>query len=340
MEAVNTYLNMETLSEWIVKLGYGFVSFFLSHELLSYAGITAFLLIGACLYLIRRQHDLLGWLFPKAVWEHASSKLDIRYYFVIQAMRISLVIPLLGVALYWVTDGAFMLMESLFGQAPSRGDAPEPVWQMALYTFLVFVGTDFGLWLSHYLSHKWPVLWCFHKVHHSAEVLNPFTAMRFHPLDQMWNIAAAMLFSGLIAGICQYGFFRPGESLLLLGNNVFIALSYITTHTLRHSHLWLHYPHWLSRVLVSPAMHQLHHSAEYRHWDTNFGYLLSCWDRWVGTDYVPETQECFTLGVREANGEPYNKHRTIRCILLTPFAEAWALYRKSPTPRQTEEDTP
>ncbi|MGI9367986.1 MAG: sterol desaturase family protein, partial [Ruegeria sp.] len=45
----------------------------------------------------------------------------------------------------------------------------------ATVTFLLvfYLVVDFIWFYVHYLQHKIPVLWQFHKVHHSAEVMHP-----------------------------------------------------------------------------------------------------------------------------------------------------------------------
>ena len=55
----------------------------------------------------------------------------------------------------------------------------------AAYGGAIFLAADFGFFFGHYLGHKVPLLWEFHKVHHSAEVLSPLTNYRFHPLDRV-----------------------------------------------------------------------------------------------------------------------------------------------------------
>ena len=51
------------------------------------------------------------------------------------------------------------------------------------YTLAVVLAIDLAVWLTHYLQHKVVVLWQFHQVHHSAEVLTPMTVYRMHPVD-------------------------------------------------------------------------------------------------------------------------------------------------------------
>ena len=59
-------------------------------------------------------------------------------------------------------------------------------------TIVVFLAFELGYWFHHYLSHRIPFMWEFHKVHHTAEVLTPVTIFRVHPLDTVvyYNILA------------------------------------------------------------------------------------------------------------------------------------------------------
>ena len=73
---------------------------------------------------------------------------------------------------------------------------------------------------------------------------------------------------------------------------------------LRHSHVALPFPHWLSHVLVSPHMHQVHHSVEERHHDRNYATVFALWDWIFGSLYIPHPRERFRFGVEEAAPEP------------------------------------
>ena len=114
-----------------------------------------------------------------------------------------------------------------------------------------------------------------------------------------------MLRAGMIrqeaAGIYAW-FYRSGiAEATLLTFNAIAALIYLPISKLQHSHVALGYgPAW-SRWLISPLMHQVHHSAETRHWDRNMGFTFSIWDRMAGTLYVPKADEQFRLGLPKGN---------------------------------------
>ena len=59
-----------------------------------------------------------------------------------------------------------------------------PNWVIAgVFTTTLFVLDDAAKYVIHRALHRIPVLWCFHRVHHTAETLTPFTVYRTHPVE-------------------------------------------------------------------------------------------------------------------------------------------------------------
>jgi sterol desaturase/sphingolipid hydroxylase (fatty acid hydroxylase superfamily) len=137
-----------------------------------------------------------------------------------------------------------------------------------IHWILYWIALDFLDYWYHRLRHSWGFLWAIHSIHHSQERMTFATSWRSHPLD-------------LVIGNCVM--FVP---LLLLGIPTkvwfpLIALQY-AFEAVQHSQLgWRYGP--LYRVFVSPAFHNVHHSAERRYHDSNYGKLLSVWDFLFGT---------------------------------------------------------
>jgi sterol desaturase/sphingolipid hydroxylase (fatty acid hydroxylase superfamily) len=325
---VPDWLSLHDLITWGIKLGWGIFGFFSPRELLSWINILGGLGVILGMYGWARRRGLTTrlreFVFPAAVWTHPSARLDLVYFVVIQAIFVVLIIPVVGLV-EWSSSAIEMWLEAQCGSSPL---VIPLAWAQLIYTLALFIAMDFGFFYSHYLSHKYPLLWCFHKVHHSAEVLVPFTAARFHPLDMLWNVLFSTVFTSVLSGLLRYALYPELSEIKLFGNNLVIALSYLTTHNLRHMHLWLHYPRWLNRWLISPAQHQIHHSRERRHWDKNMGYLLPCWDRWFGTLYTPSEKEEFAYGVEGMPSEGLRAHRNIRSLLIAPFLDANDYWRR------------
>lgn len=143
-----------------------------------------------------------------------------------------------------------------------------PGWVEGLLAIVVL---DFVLWAQHWLTHRVPVFWRFHRVHHADTDMDVTTALRFHPVE----IGASALVK--VAAVYALG---PAVWAV-------IAFEVILNGTALFTHADIRLPARLERtvgrVLVTPAMHRLHHSPDRAEHDTNFGFALSLWDRLFGT---------------------------------------------------------
>ncbi|MEL7231719.1 MAG: sterol desaturase family protein [Pseudomonadota bacterium] len=139
-----------------------------------------------------------------------------------------------------------------------------PVW---LEIALAIIVLDFAIWFQHLMSHKVPLLWRIHRVHHADSDMDASTALRFHPIE----IA--------ISAVYKLG------AVFLLGPAVLAAISFevILNASAIFNHSNLRLPKWadqaLRLVLVTPDMHRVHHSIHRDEHDQNYGFCLSIWDR-------------------------------------------------------------
>lgn len=255
-----------------------------------------------------RDRGFLGFLLPRAVWRHQSAQTDVGLVLISSVLVSVLLAPLLvkaGAVSAWLVSQA----------TPSAAAGPLLGWQLAVFTATLLVVDDFAKFLGHTLMHRIPALWELHKVHHSAEVLTPITAYRFHPLETL----LMSLVVGLAVGATNAAFviaWGPELSLVTLFNaNLGLVLFNLLGGTLRHSHIWLSYGPRLESLLISPAMHQIHHSSDPKHHDRNMGYHLAIWDRLFGTHYRPEGFEALTYGL----GEETVRLRSVPANLLRPL---------------------
>lgn len=207
-----------------------------------------------------------------------------------------------------------------FGPAPPL--ALSPMVGRAAATAVMFLAYEFAYWLDHMLSHRVPVLWEFHKVHHTAEVLSPLTVFRVHPVDTLVfaNISAVVL--GVTAGVLRYALGNAAQPFALSGANlILVGFVFLTVH-LQHSHIWISFRGLAGRILLSPAHHQIHHSADPIHFNRNFGSCLSVWDWVFGTLAIPaRRREPLTFGAEVRAGAP--SPHSVTGVMLAPFAEAW-----------------
>lgn len=208
----------------------------------------------------------------------------------------TLTIVLMSPLLFWATVGGTTLVFLAAG-VPGASAAPLDFAQQMLVAALAFVFSDFFLYWSHRLFHWAKPLWLMHALHHRPPVLTPLTAFRFWPPEAACHFLAFNFGEGLAYGIACEFFGVNVTPLKYLGLNLFLIAWYLAFSHLRHSHVPLYFPRWLSHVLVSPHMHQVHHSADPRHHQRNFGTALAVWDWMFGTLIIPDKDERFRFGI-------------------------------------------
>lgn len=245
----------------------------------------------------RGRSVLAGFLrhcFPKKVYAHSSAWVDYKYFIV---NRIAF--PILFAPMVLSTAAASGWTGELLTlvRGPADPGLSSGIWASVLMTLLVVLAMDAGVFAAHYLQHKVPLLWEFHKVHHSAEVLTPITAYRMHPVDNLLTGTLSGLFTGAVHGAFGYLFADSPGVFMVFGLNVGVFAFYLAGYNLRHSHVWLSYPRAVSHVFISPAQHQIHHSRDPKHFDKNLGFIFAFWDWPAGTLYVPRGREELRYGL-------------------------------------------
>ena len=157
-----------------------------------------------------------------------------------------------------------------------------PVW-MELPLGLVLL--DYTLYLWHVLTHRAPVLWRLHRVHHADLDLTASTALRFHFAE----MAASVPWRA-----AQVALIGVGPRVLSFWQNA--TLTSILFH---HANLSL--PFSLERrlacLIVTPRMHGIHHSAAEAAMNSNWSSGLSLWDRLHGTLRLDVPQDAITIGI-------------------------------------------
>jgi sterol desaturase/sphingolipid hydroxylase (fatty acid hydroxylase superfamily) len=159
-----------------------------------------------------------------------------------------------------------------------------PRWLSAI---IAFVALDFAVWLAHVASHRVPLLWRVHKVHHSDRDFDVATALRFHPVE----IVLSMLYK--VVWVLALG---PTAATVIVFEMALNGLAMFN-----HSNLEL--PLWLDRILrilvVTPDMHRVHHSVRASEHNHNFGFNLAIWDRLfrLYTDQPSDGHQAMTIGL-------------------------------------------
>lgn len=157
-----------------------------------------------------------------------------------------------------------------------------PPWVKLLVT-IAFM--DFILYIWHLLNHEVPFLWRFHRVHHSDLNMDVSTATRFHigelAISAVIKVALIFLLGASLVGVLIF------ECVLVL--------------CAQFQHSSVRVPEWFENLFwtlfVPPSMHRIHHSVVIKERNTNYGTVLSTWDRWLGTLLTGVDQDKIRIGV-------------------------------------------
>jgi len=182
-------------------------------------------------------------------------------------------------------------------------------WRIVL-TVLVL---DLAMYVWHRLNHTIPLLWRFHRVHHTDLNVDISSAARFHFGEVAGSTIityTVMLFLG--ATIVEVRLFQVALFLMAQFEH-----SNIKLHPKLEESLWL--------FLVPPAMHRIHHSDVKSQTDSNYGTIFSFWDRMFGTFVKDVDQDKIVFGLKEFDNP---KELTLLKLLTLPF-------RRSSKPSKT-----
>ena len=284
-----------------------------------------------------QETSFLRFLFPASVWSTPSAWLDIRYFFFHQLIGKFLMLGLTAWAAVlvfgYVTGGVDF--EAL--PDPVENGAVKDVVLAVIYMFVTLIVVDFIAYVTHYLQHKVPLLWEFHKVHHSLEVMHPVSNFREHPVDNLVYKLLTGAAYGMVAG-GAYNIFGYLPSIpSLIGVPILMFAFNAVGYNLRHSHVWLRWPGRWSMVFPSPAHHHVHHSCHPDHIDKNFAFVFPIWDVIFKTYIVPEDNRDVKFGL----GNDQAKELT-SCMKLyyIPVRDAFRLFRKRPAPEKAVTQPP
>ncbi len=184
-----------------------------------------------------------------------------------------------------------------------------PIWPVTDAGLSFVVGLlllDLMRYAVHRCKHAVPFFWRFHALHHSDPDVDVTTSVRHHPVEYL--LGSAVYWSAVIA------LDIPAIAWLTYGLTVF------ATEAIQHGNIRLpeRLERWLQPVLVTVDMHRIHHSVVFDQANSNYGAVLSVWDRLFGT-YTRLTRlqhERITFGVREL---PPRDCLKPSAMLLTPW---------------------
>ena len=175
-------------------------------------------------------------------------------------------------------------------------------WAVLVASFLLL---DLATYLIHRVEHALFPLWRLHAVHHADVDVDASTAVRHHPIEAILNGIVLLAFMLVLR-----------VPLWALPTYAVIALA---VQVAQHANLKL--PPGLERalgfVLITPGLHRTHHASTPEYYGTNFGTVLSVWDRCFFTLAPPlPDQDPPSFGVAPFQAERYARPHW---ALLLPF---------------------
>jgi sterol desaturase/sphingolipid hydroxylase (fatty acid hydroxylase superfamily) len=255
-------------------------------------------------------------LFPHRITSSRSNYADAGYLF-FNVFVFGIVLGWAILSYQFLSNAIIAGLVVTFG--PVAKTALPTIVERGIVTVLLFLAYEFGYWFNHWLSHRVPVLWEFHKVHHTATVLTPLTNFRVHPIYALIFANILAVSTGVTNGVANYMFGETAYQYAFSDTNIILVFFIHTYVHLQHTELWIPFCGALGRLFVSPAHHQVHHSNNPIHYDSNFGSCLAVWDWMFGTLYVPGKQpEKLSFGV---DPDRPNAH-TISGELIDPILHA------------------
>lgn len=165
-----------------------------------------------------------------------------------------------------------------------------PMWAALLIFFLL---SDFVQWSTHVALHKFPVLWQFHKVHHSVREMGFAAHLRYHWMENILYKPLKTLAVMIVGG------FEPEMAFMVH----FFA---ITIGHMNHANFHATYGPF-KYILNNPVMHLWHHAMVLPKGQTsgvNFGISLSLWDYIFKTNHIPKDDGEIELGFDDIDEFP------------------------------------
>ena len=262
-------------------------------------------------------------IFNKEIWFSSSAKTDY-LGMLLNSLLLTIISPRLlakATVAYFVYDWISIWLQ---GKRYVTMDTPQ--WLIAFgFTFFLFVFDDFARYWVHRWMHTVPILWSFHKVHHSATSLTPLTIFRTHPIEMIIFSIRSAVVQGLTTGIFFYMFGNQVSLLIILGASIFTFSFNALGSNLRHSPISIGYWKPIEYVLMSPAQHHIHHSVACEHRNKNYGVALSIWDWLFGSICFTKVNEKYVYGLWHKTKE--NPHK-LEHIYFKPFKEVLSIIRK------------
>lgn len=160
-------------------------------------------------------------------------------------------------------------------------------WPLGIRVVIALLSMDLiSAYLIHWIEHQVPWMWKFHVIHHSDTKVDTTTALRHHPGESVFRATFTVL------------------AVITTGAPMWLVMLYqsISAFSSQFNHANICIPESIDRMLrliiVTPAMHRVHHHNKQPLTDTNYGNIFSIWDRLFGTyAFIPTHEIVYGLDV-------------------------------------------
>lgn len=152
---------------------------------------------------------------------------------------------------------------------------------------------DIFIYFWHRAMHEVPFLWRFHQVHHLDEHLDTTSAVRFH--------FAEIFFATFVRACVVFLFALPFSSIVMFESLVLMAAFF------HHSNIKLpkRLEGILSKIIITPSIHWVHHHAIRSDTDSNYGTIFSFWDKIFQTRSKTLRTTTMKIGVEGMKDKPF-----------------------------------
>ncbi len=180
---------------------------------------------------------------------------------------VNLGLAFFNMALMRVTVGGLAYISAIHAAENSWGLLNQLLLPEGLNVLLTLLALDFAIYCQHIISHKWPLLWRLHQVHHTDLEFDATTAVRFHPLE--------ILISMFYKVACIYALGADPAAVIVFE----VLLNASATFNHSNINIPVKLDKLLRWLIITPDMHRIHHSTIPCERDSNYGFSISLWDR-------------------------------------------------------------
>lgn len=172
-------------------------------------------------------------------------------------------------------------------------------WPLLFRVLTELIALELFIYAWHRAMHEVPQLWRFHRVHHYDEFLDVSSAIRFHPGE--------VTISAFLRAILIIALDISVSAILIFDSLVLIAAAF------HHSNIMLSeaWDRRLRLVFVTPRHHRIHHIPKRQYTDSNYGTVLSIWDRVFSSYKDPSLDGCY--------GVENEKEKSLAALVVDPF---------------------